>query len=716
MSQFDFPRINFHGKILLDTPTANNGKFSPLMIYNEPVSLPFQPPRVYLNPTQATYVGANFKNLTIVTDSTGTYVPILPVNTGNLFNQWAILPLGASPLDTAYHPLYAYIPRTDAPPGNPLAGNIPGYWNYFGDLSVTLQDVRVTGVQLPNPAGKVQTWTPSDQTGCPPILAAMLGANLSFNSDLTDPNSRSTAVFCDVDPEGQTCTQIFYGQAGIVNNGKVFFKGSPAKSTANWMNLSKVINWSDPSLIPMGGSAVFYSTIALENCDPALQQLLNQYAGAPVDHLFIKLHIHRVHEVRNPDYSKMPTDPVGSNNTNVPKNPAQAYVTGSVCAWKSGDMTGNSIARILKNRNVVNIITSNIPAPIPKNQTKPVNVPDKINLGPAFLNYNVNLNLVSLDMISAISEYGTTFGITPAYAGTGDVPFFTAFESYNFGKFDLYFQKDGSPLAVLVGSFDFTNNYNMQKMIAAGGLIDLNPVFSPMVSQGNFYISVNNVKIFEEDEVYVSSDQQGTYATQNQVPANLYMNDGLPKIPITLRAFYRGQAIPKSLPKPITMQTISLVNETVSNQTINVYDGMPFAYDVSQSGCTCFGMATENSDLLANDFSNLFWYFANTFMITNRVLPENKLLQNYISGLQPITWDIVYKSIFTNYHTILPIMNVVMPFTEANWSDPNWLARVLMVIDERNWNTPRYMPVTRELSDYQRTLLQMWAAKFVTAS
>ena len=281
---------------MLDTPTANNGKFTPLMIYNQDEALPYMPPRVYLTPAQVTYVQQNFTALSVVTDSTGSYVQILPVNTGDLFNQWAVMPMGTCPLDQAYWALYAYIPRTDASPGNFLAGNSPGYWNYYGDLSVSLQDVTVTGVQTPNTNGGANTWTTSNATPgvCPQVVIDLLGSSLSFNQDFFNSSSRSTAVFCDVDSEGQTCTQIFCGKAGIykMDNGvpRTFFTGTPCKSTANWMNLSKVINWSDMAVVPMGGSASFYATIPLANCDPALQSLLNQYAGQTVTSLFMSQH------------------------------------------------------------------------------------------------------------------------------------------------------------------------------------------------------------------------------------------------------------------------------------------------------------------------------------------------------------------------------------------------------------------------------------------
>ncbi|MBK8853986.1 MAG: hypothetical protein IPN10_07680 [Saprospiraceae bacterium] len=52
MSQFDFPRINFHGQAILDTATANNGNYEPrLTMFDQENSTAFMPPRCYLGDT-----------------------------------------------------------------------------------------------------------------------------------------------------------------------------------------------------------------------------------------------------------------------------------------------------------------------------------------------------------------------------------------------------------------------------------------------------------------------------------------------------------------------------------------------------------------------------------------------------------------------------------------------------------------------------------------
>jgi hypothetical protein len=548
----------------------------------------------------------------------------------------------------------------------------------------------------------------------------MLGASLSFNSNFFDPQSRTTAYLCDVDSEGQMCTQIFCGNAGIYsnNNGvqKTFFSGTPCKSTARWMNLTKVLNWSDPSLIPMGGSACFYSTIPLSNCDSDLKLLFEQYANEPIDNFFMRFVIHQVHEVRNPDYSKMPGITLGNGQT-VPKNPASVAISGSICPWKTGDMKTAGICRILKNSGTVAITPKGIPTPYPKGSTTPVTLPPTVSLAPVFLNYDMARNILSLDIINSICEYGTVVGSLPPYAGNGDVPYFSDFDTYHFDQasLDVYFQKDGSPLAIKLGGFNYANDFNMQQYLATGGMVDINPITFSTYSQGRFYISIGTNKVLLEDDVFISTDQQGTYAEQNQVPENLYLNDGLPKVPITMRAFFRGQPIPSTTVQKITVQSINMLAGTVSNIIKSIYDGMPYVYPVNNDGCMTYNFANSVQDLLSPDFSNIFIFTMRGCITVNRVLSTEPQLAPYLNGQLPVTWDVVYQNVFKCYHAILPIMNVIVPFTQANWSDPFMINAMLQFTDQNNWSKPLYMPITRELSASQRQLLQLWAQQIQSA-
>ena len=733
MSQFNFPRINFHGSVLLDVATANNGRFHPLSVYDQNSALPYFPPRVYLikdkDIDQIEYVKEHWPQFPVITEGEKFYVEITPISNADIFIDWATHNLGTYDKDVEYLGLYKYAVLasykiTDESP-NWIQ---PGYWNYFGDMSVFTEDVRITGVQLPNGTG-VNTWTPGDTNGCPPVLSQMLGTSLSFHTDFFAENPRSSAVFCDVDSEGQTCTQLFYGKAGIYDdsNGqkRTFFNGKPCKSTFNWMTLSKVLNWMDPSLTPISGATYFYSTIDLTNTDeksqnyidPELQAIFDRYAGENVTALSMKISVHEVYEVHNPDYTKMPTKGIGNSRTKMPKNPARVAFSGSICPYVAGDMKTNTIARILKNPPEINIPIINtdnkIKVPPVKEglqfvQNK-LKLPDTVQLPPVFLHRDEKNNLISLDMINTIPEYGTDLGNPYPYGGDTSIPPFTKFENYDFGVLSLYFIPDGSTKPTLVGRINHNDDYNYEKFISIGGVFNFYRADIEALEKGSFYLSTpDGKKIVEEDKYLIVSDQQGSYAEQNQSLAEGYMSDGLPKGPVLIRAFKRGIPVKKEDNLQGWVQTINLAEGSVTEATIQIYDGMSFQYAVDKAGCIMYAFAATRSQLVASDLSEFLYFLSNGYFITSRVLEYSTKLQNLLAK-PTIAFQDIYENVLVNYHTVLPIMAVILPFDEKTWSE-NWvLTRMCQMIDEKSWGGPMYMPVTRELSTQQRQLLQKWA-------
>jgi hypothetical protein len=724
MSQFNFPRINFHGSVLLDVATANNGRFSPLMVYNQQEAAPYEPPRIYFTLQQKTEVENDYPGVFKFLqekDSTGEiayFLIIATVNTPDLFIEWAVCNLGTSPYDKPYWPVYKYVVLA-SDGETPLNANWiqPGYWNYFGDMSVNTEDVKITGVQLPNTDGGLSTWTPGQTSNCPQALANLLGGNLSFNEEIMNPSSRSTAVFCDMDSEGDTCTQLFIGNAGVYNNGKLLFSGLSCKSTFSWLGLTKVLNWADSSLslAPMSGSAVFYSTIELKDCDPDLKALFNQYAGQNVTSLFMKLIVHEVYEVHNPDYTKMPTSIIGNNRTNVPKNPARAFITGNIGPLFEGNMRTNTICRIIKNSSFQPTPLQWLGMTFPTRQgdSKPLtNFAGPFVLPPAFLNHDKQNNLLTVDLTNTLPEYGIGFGPVPSYGGATSIPAFLNFETLDMGTLSLNFTPDGSK-SETVASFTHQKNYNMANYLATGGMIDIPVAAGKDYSNGDFSIvSADGNVIMLEDPYLVLSDQQATYAEQGQSAADGFMSDGLPKGPVMIRAFYRGEPILPQNSISCTVEQINFGAGIVISQTpILLCDNMPFRwYDTETKGCLIYNFATNpNQQFAKANNQNPFIFKANGYYISTRVLSSYPILEPYLSGQQPITWDVVYKNVFSNYHLVLPIMNAIIPFKEEAWNNPFVLRHLLEFISEDSWNQYQYMPVTRELSSQQRQLLTMWA-------
>ncbi|QEC68920.1 hypothetical protein FRZ67_16980 [Panacibacter ginsenosidivorans] len=707
MSQFDFPRINFHGQAFLDTPTANNGYIPNVILFNQSESGVFVPPWITFDPTKIT--APTGSNPQPVPGSNGTQDYIYPLGvTGDNFQQWCTTPLGTFSTDSGYEQFYQAV-------GN--YGMNPGYWNYYGDISMALDNVVVTGITVPdtNNNNVPVTYSADNIDLCPEDLSILIGAELSFNSDYFTKGSRTTAFLCDVDSEGQLCTQIFYGQAGLyksINGSNItFFKGHPVKSTVHFMNLFRVLNYAN--IVPMGGSASFYTTIE-DDSSNNLTQLFSKYGNGAVNGIFIKILIHEVHEVRDPDYSNMPiadVTTVSGNKVQIPKNPAKVSITGSITPWSNGDMKTTSISRILKNAPsaTVAINSNGIDNPIPQGANGPLGIPSAVNLAPVPFIVNASLNLISLDLSNMLHEYGANPGTMPPYSGNGDIPPYQDFINYNYGTFNLMFQPDAGGSPSNIGSITYADNYNMQQFINTAGMVDIS-LPSGDYSTGYFYLSLNNINFLTEDDLYIITDQQGIYAEQNQTPPGLYMSDGLPRIPCTLRVFSRGVPVSNLTPASTTVQGVNLSTMNVTNTNIQVFDGLQYTFPVDQEGCITYLFPTNSNEKFPTAFSlPAFAYLAmNTSLIVCRVLSEEPQLAPYLSGQEPITWEVVFTNVLQLYKTVYPIMDIVLPINEQTWSDPFIQKKILMLTDESNWNQPLFMPITRDMSATQRQLLQMW--------
>jgi hypothetical protein len=703
LSQFHLPRVNFQGAASLDAATANNGNYEPsLTMFDQDNSQVFLPPRCYLKPKQQSYIPP--PGIEVLTDDKGRkYIPIEVIHSDN-YQDWAVKPLGSYDMDVIYHPVYEFLK---------LTGKTPGYWNYFGDLSMSLNNVLVSGITILDGSQGAVNYTPDSQNDCPEDLRQLFGSELSFNSNYFSPGSRSSAYMSDVDSIGQMCTQIFCGQAGLYKTSQAgqqisFFTGKPVKSTSRWLNLNKVINYSDLSLTPMGGSACFYSKIDISG-ESELIKLMSKYSGKEVKALFLKIMIHQVYEVREPDYSMLIAN---AGQSKIPKNPATCKITGSITPFYEGDMNTGTLCRILKSQTAITVDVTNIPVPITKKK-QPLTVPQSVNLAPIQLIHQAEQNLLSVDILNTISEYGTTPGAIAPYAGNSDIPGFTEFESYNFGSLMLFFQLDAGGQPVLIKDIDFQNYYNAKILAETAGIIDIPVAANADYSQGSFYIAINNDMVFNEDDYFITSDQMGNYAQQNQ-DNFLYMSDGLPRIPCSLRVLYRGVPVLQEQAVAVIQQCIDLRAGSIINiPNTEIYDGIIMNFAVDKDGCITYAFIDSHSTSLSPDFSNIYSFVMSNALMVVRTLESKTSLDTYLNGNTQITWDVVFDNVFVLFKALYPVMDIIVPFTEANWSDPFMLNKMLVLTDDQNWDQPLYMPVTRDLSDQQRQLLKMWADQII---
>lgn len=702
MSQFNLPRINFHGSGYLDTPTANNGYIPNLQVFDQNKSNVFMPPRITVPDGVPPPVGAHVYN----PGTPNAYINPLGINEEN-FQEWCTYPMGTYPADSSYANFYNN-PNVDN------GGMNPGYWNFFGDVSMTPDKVLVTGITVPSSQGIPVTYNTGNIHELNNDIAQLMGAELSFNNDYFTPGSRTSAYMCDVDSEGQLCTQIFFGQVGLykVVNGKniTYFKGKPAKSTVRFMNLQRVLNYAN--LIPMGGSASFFTTI--EDMDSEFVKLLSPLAGEEMEGIFIKILIHEVYEVRNPNYKEMPTVEVATaagNKVDIPKNPAKISITGSITPWKKMGMKTASICRILKNPLALplTLVTTNIPDPVRNGKNKPLGIPKSVNLAPIPFSVDAKRNLISLDLCNMLIEYGTNPGDLPVYAGVGDIQPYQSFVNYNFGNITVSFRPDDGSGPCIIGTIK-PDDYEMSQFVTTGGVADLSLTTGINYQNGAFSIWLDGVEMWKEDDLYLVSDQAGIYAEQNQQPPNNYISDGLPKGPCYLRVFKRGVPVTQQYAFDINVQACNLSTMSFTNMNQEIYDGVACVFPVDNDGCITYVFPTSADEQFPKDFSmdTLMYVAMNSCLVVCRVLADDPSIAPYLNGEQVITWEVVYEKVLKLYKMIYPIMDVILPIDQATWSDPFIAEKIKSLTDESNWQYPLFMPVTRDMSAAQRKLLYMW--------
>jgi hypothetical protein len=80
---------------------------------------------------------------------------------------------------------------------------------------------------------------------------------------------------------------------------------------------------------------------------------------------------------------------------------------------------------------------------------------------------------------------------------------------------------------------------------------------------------------------------------------------------------------------------------------------------------------------------------------------------------EKITWDFIYGEVFSYYAVLYPIMSTIIPWGPGDAPHNRHKVRefaslIRRFVDRSNISSTMYMPITRELSDGKRTLVQRW--------
>ena len=194
MSLFEYPRINFAGKLRLNPGTANNDDYA-------------QP--------------GNTQNL-----MPKDFGPRYEGHAMGLLETYSATARRFGLDDGAYREWISTPQTFDSPAGGPQH-TMPAEWNYYGDMSSTPIDIKVVGVQ--KSAGQVLT------TATPDVpLTELLGATLDFYGNITDIN-----------PEGSPpATQFFVDNLSLSGKDghKWLHDVDTSKGVGLWINFFRNVN------------------------------------------------------------------------------------------------------------------------------------------------------------------------------------------------------------------------------------------------------------------------------------------------------------------------------------------------------------------------------------------------------------------------------------------------------------------------------------------
>lgn len=686
MSIFHFPRINFKGLMAVNVGTCNNDDYSGDVF---PPGSPFANQPVRLN------------------DSMNVQPAGLDPATGLVYNMkdaewvaWAQTPnnFAASPTPKFAKPRSekAEGVATDAAAPVPL---VPGEWNYYGDMGLTMIGTTVVGITDPN-------------NQIPPDLrAAITGAELSFNNSA----GHSTGMLIDVNPEDPTNSQIFADFLTLQSSqaAAFLFSGKPTKAITRWVNFQRNTMLSGPN----GAAATFQMAVPLSELQG--QDILKGLPpaspeGTPLAGIVCRLVLYRsLQKINTFKYAnKKIDDPWFQEITQLyaqqGTNPTYVQIQGTIAPWFEGEPASCPVGRQL-------LPTANtIPLPLHSISNGPA-----YGLAPAVAYVNKEQNLLSID-------FATTFPDT--FEGTAYDPMQTDNNpKFDFGDISLALQ--GISTGIVLDKFADIPYADTAANDATGWVFDFpfDPKYLGSLEAGRLAVVSPKYNILLQEAPYlIVSDQSGLYGEQGEAgsTASAFRSDGKTLTTASFLVYKKGVALTAADPDRFTLYYYDTTpNQTPGNRVLlqnNYAPGSPITFPTDGKGNRLITVTYDGDPY--PPAGNYGGFTGNVSPIINlRLLPNDKdFSQYYVAGSNPpvgneqMTFDVIYNEVLRNYYLLYPAMNKHVPLNDpTKWSNPQMAGILAQRISLDNWGKAMAMPRTRDLSESRRALLNAWCLKIL---
>jgi hypothetical protein len=603
-------------------------------------------------------------------------------------------------------------------------------WNYFGDNSTDFSDTAG------NPAKITMARLPGD-TNAPasdPILSASINIAGMFIGD-----NRMKAVMVDVDPASNFSVQIFAGAVEVKGtDGTVLLSAEGSYACyARYMFMSRT-----PRLSPDQASSVVwqfgiptsqltFNPNALA-ASPTLQALQKALTQPGTQGLLLQFDIYEVTPVNTPLelYNKYFSQGIEQIN------PAFGYMTGTLGLWNVGEVSTAPGGRILYP------IIPTPPPGTPKPKPDAADAPPP-QLGQAMAWIDTARKVVVLNLANAIPQSAPKQG------------------KYNYGDLTLaisYFENGvykTAPLATLPyqsSNPDPYASYNETAYQQAGGFMQVSYAGSlgePYVNGGQLLITLADGTHMSAELPFANAmvDQFGLYVTAGSsvtipirtelsgLPASAHLTaqewrcvvylPTSPDCPGTLsgNGFACCQmTVPVSQDNPsIISFEPSFTTDAEGNYQLTIKGlapGLSFLRFIPDAPSTANPDAQQLynivslSQLDTTNPLNTYPSWQYDFYMAVRVLPTDANLDS-IPDSQLLGIDgwnkVVYPTVFQYYYLLYPAMSKRIDMSNYD-SMQSFAGLISQMVGQRNTASTTYMPITRELSDGKRRLIQRWCA------
>ena len=685
MSYLTRPRIGFiAGDAMTNPSTANNENVIHLLDIAGVQ---------YLNPPQL----KPSERLVAASPQGAESTSLLPAMTDVAYREWM------TSLITAADP-----PDSQVEPTQPnWQPTMPGYWNYYGDHLTTFGGARINGA-----------WLPGGSVG-QAVADPLVGAYVTF-----------TAKLVDLDPADMYTSQLISAGLTVVGHDPAgnlteLIAGIPSIAHSRWLNPFRPHGGGTfQSVIPNDSLSFIPQSQAPQS--PALEALRAGAASGGGLLLRYCMYNLKAQFTMQEMYDRF-------QQGEIAMNPKHGNVLGTISVWNGRDMISAPIGRVLHRPGAAfsgrdaHAVTPTVRLKTHEDMERVYQTGTKMHdqaentkwasrVGPAVA--TVEPDRVTLDLLTTFPEQTVLPGSTEPAEG---VRLYSPLDKHNFGPAQLIIeQADGT--RTTVGSVA----YDRQTYESQAGVVEvpLSPEVAPLLNAGSMLLVAGDgmVLLQEVDVVQVETDDRNVYLDLQRVNGELVATGQL-----ELRAFWKGQPIEDPVTvglqyfedvmdvgtanslNPLVVTACEISDQLDPSQVpdeVTIPAGGRATISVTSKKPGCFKVRFVPPHFNAPSEPNFLVEFFGNY----RVLP----FDDYSDVPdERITAEFVYEEVFKYYAIMYPIMGQIIPWGPTNAPyDPDRIVQfaslIRQAVDKSRLGTAMAMPITRELSDGKRALVQRW--------